>query len=76
VVISQPLGVVVELSAIVKIRKYIRFHQGHHFILMVVDMNDTHGCDMDRFIGECSHLFYGRRSRDHLSLSFYIQFFK
>jgi len=31
---------------------------------------------MDCFIKECARLFHDRRSKGHLSLSFYIQFFK
>ncbi len=34
-VISQPVGAVVELSAIVNICKYRGFYEGHHFISMV-----------------------------------------
>jgi len=30
----------------------------------------------DRFIEECARLFHNRWLRDHLSLSFYIQFVK
>jgi hypothetical protein len=30
-VISRPIGVAVKLSVIVKIRKYKRFREGHHF---------------------------------------------
>ncbi len=32
--------------------------------------------DMDHFIKECAHLFHNRQLKGHLSLSFYIQFFK
>jgi len=31
---------------------------------------------MDRFIRECARLFHSRQLGNHLSLSFYIQFFK
>jgi hypothetical protein len=43
---------------------------------MAMEMHGTPGCDMDRFIKERAGLFYDRQSRDHLSLSFYNQFFK
>jgi len=36
-VISRPTIAVVKLSAIIKIRKYKRFHEGHHFISMAMD---------------------------------------
>ncbi len=74
--ISQPTGVVVEFNAIVNIRKYKRFHEGHHFILMAMDVHDTLGCDMDHFIRECAHLFHDRQSSGHLFLFFCIQFFR
>jgi hypothetical protein len=40
-----------------------------------MEVHDTLGRDMDCFIRECAHLFHDRRSRNHLSLSFCIQFF-
>jgi hypothetical protein len=40
-VISQLAGVVAKLSAIVKIRKYKNFHEGHHFILVVMEMHNA-----------------------------------
>ncbi len=49
-VISQPTGVTMELNAIAKIYKYSRFHKGHHFILMAMEVHGTPKCDMDRFI--------------------------
>ncbi len=36
-VFGPPIGVVVELSAIIKIRKYRVLHEGHHFILMAME---------------------------------------
>jgi hypothetical protein len=75
-VISQPTGVVAKLSAITKIRKYRKLHEGHHFIMMAMEVHDTPRCDMDRFIRECAHLFHNRQSEGHLSLSFCIQFFR
>jgi hypothetical protein len=40
-VISQPAGLTTGLSTITKIRKYLRFHEGHHFILMATKVHDT-----------------------------------
>jgi len=74
-VISQPIGAVMEFSTKAKIRKYWRLHEGHHFILMAMEMHGAPRLDMDCFIKECVHLFHDRWSRGHLSLSFYIQFF-
>jgi hypothetical protein len=65
-----------EFSVIVKIRKYRSLHERHHFIPMVMEVHDTPERDMDHFIKECALLFHDRQSRNHLSLSFYIQFFK
>jgi hypothetical protein len=67
-VISRATSVVVELNAIVKIRKYRRLHEEHHFIPMAMDVHITPERDMDRFIRECACLFHNRRSRGHLSL--------
>jgi len=65
----------VEFSAIAKIHKYRGLHEGHHFILMVTEVHNILGHDMDCFIRECAHLFHDKW-RDHLFLSFCIQFFK
>jgi hypothetical protein len=43
---------------------------------MAMEMHKALGHDINHFIRECVHLFHDRRSRDHLSLSFCIQFFK
>jgi len=56
-VISQPIGAIAKFSTIVKIHKYKGFHEGHHFILMVMEMHCALGHDMDRFIKECADLF-------------------
>jgi len=48
----------VELSAIIKIHKYKGLHEGHHFILMAMEMHNTHGWDMDHFIKECACFFH------------------
>jgi hypothetical protein len=47
-VISWSIGVVVELSAIAKIRKCRGPREGHHFILLAMEVHDTPMCDMDR----------------------------
>jgi hypothetical protein len=75
-VISQLANANVELNAIANIHKYQRFHEGHHFILMAMEVHITLGCDMDHFIKECARLFHDRRLGGHLSLFFCIQFFK
>jgi hypothetical protein len=75
-VISWSIGVTAKFSAIAKICKYIRFLEGHHFILMAMEVHNTLGHDMDHFIKECACFSHDRWSRGHLSLSFYIQFFK
>jgi len=75
-VTSWPKSVVVKFSTIVKIYKYKRFHEGHHFILMIMEVHSTPGRDMDHFIKECAPFFHDRRLRGHLSLTFCIQFFK
>jgi len=75
-VISQLACVVVELNSIVKIYKYKRFHEGHHFISMAMKVHDTLGCDMDHFIKECARIFHDRQLRCNLLLFSCIQFFK
>jgi hypothetical protein len=56
-VISRLVNVVTKLSAIAKICKYRGLHEGHHFILMAMEVHGTLGRDMDRFIKECVHIF-------------------
>jgi hypothetical protein len=75
-VISRPTNIIAKLSTIVKIYKYRRLHERHHFISMAMEVHDALGCDMDRFIKKCVHLFHDRLLGGHLSLSFYIQFFR
>ncbi len=65
-VMNQPTGVVAKLNAITKIHKYKRFHEGHHFIPMAMEVHDAPMHDMDHFIKECACLF---QSKGHLSLS-------
>jgi hypothetical protein len=40
-VISQPIGAIVKLSTIVKIRKYKGIHDRHHFIPMAMEVHGT-----------------------------------
>ncbi len=75
-VINRPIGAIAEVNDIVKIRKYRRFHEGHHFILMPMEVHNAPKRDMDSFIKDYAHLFHHRRSKGHLSLTFCIQFFK
>jgi hypothetical protein len=37
-----------------------RFHDGHHFILMAMEVHRALGHDMDHFIKECAHFFHDR----------------
>jgi hypothetical protein len=71
-VISQPSGAIAKLNAIAEIHKYRKFHEGHHFILMALEVHGIFGHDMDHFIRECAHLFHDIRLGSHLSLVFYI----
>ncbi len=75
-VISQLTGTTVKFNVIVKICKYRRFHEGHHFILMAMEVHNAPKHDMDHFIRECACLFHDKQSKGHLSLFFCIQFFK
>jgi hypothetical protein len=59
-VIIQPTSVATKLSAIVKIYKYRKLHEGHHFIPMAMEMHSTPRRDMNLFIKECAHLFHDK----------------
>jgi antirestriction protein len=59
-VITRPVSAIGELNTIAKICKYKRFHEGHHFVLMAMEVHDTPKCDMDYFIKECARLFHDR----------------
>ncbi len=61
----------VKFSAITKIHKYRKLHEGHHFIPMAMKVHNA----PRHFIKECVHLFHDRWLKGHLSLSFCIQFF-
>ncbi len=75
-VISRLVSAVVKLNTIAKICKFRGLQEGHHFIPMAMEVHGAPRRDMDLFIKECVHLFHDRQLRGHLSLSFYIQFFK
>jgi len=75
-VISRPISVVVKFNTIVKIHKNKRFHEGHHFISMPMEVHNAPKHDMDCFIRECVHFFHDRKLKGHLSLFFCIQFLK
>ncbi len=75
-VISQLTNAATKLSAIIKIYKYKGFHEGHHFIIMAMEVQGALECVMDCFIKESVCLFHNGRLGGHLSLSFCIQFFK
>jgi len=53
-VINQLAGAVVKLNDIAKICKYIGLRDGHHFILMTMEVHNAPRRDMDRFIKECA----------------------
>ncbi len=74
--INRPTGAIANFNVIIKIRKYTRFYKRHHFIPMAMEVHDTPKRDIDCFIRECASLFHNRQSRDHLFLSFCIQFFR
>jgi hypothetical protein len=42
---------------------------------MALEVHEALVRDMDHFIKECARLFHDKQLKDHLSLSFYIQFF-
>jgi len=62
-VISRPTCATIEFKVITKIHKYRGLYEGHHFILMAVEVHGTPRCDMDRFIRECVRLFHHRQSK-------------
>jgi hypothetical protein len=54
---SQPSSTITKLSAIVKIYKYKRLHEEHHFIPMAMEVHGTPKRYMDCFIKECARFF-------------------
>jgi hypothetical protein len=75
-VTNRPTCAVTNFFAIVKIHKYKGLHEGHHFILMAMEVHNTLGQNMDNFIRESAHIFQDRCSRGHLSLFFCIHFLR
>jgi hypothetical protein len=61
-VIIRPIGVVAKYSANSKICMNKRFHEGHHFILMAMEVHSAPKLDMESFIRECAHFFHDRQS--------------
>jgi hypothetical protein len=53
----RPIGATAKLRTIAKIHKYRRFHEGHHFILMAMEVHRALEHDMNHFIKECECLF-------------------
>jgi hypothetical protein len=51
-------------------------HEGHQFIMMAMGVFNAPRHDMDHFIRKHVFIFHNTQLKDHLSLSFYIQFFK
>jgi hypothetical protein len=67
-VISRLIGATTKFSAIAKIHKYRRLHEGHHFIPTAMEVHGALEHDMDHFIEECAcFFFHNRRSKSHLS---------
>jgi hypothetical protein len=66
-VISRPWGATMELSPIAKICKCKGLHEGHHFILMALEVHNTCKRDVNHFVKECGHLFHDRQLGGHLS---------
>jgi hypothetical protein len=75
-VINRPTCAIMKLNAITKICKYRGFHEGHHFILMAMEVHSAPGHDMDCFIKECARIFHNKQLGGHLSLSSCIQIFR
>jgi hypothetical protein len=46
-VISQSASAIAKLDAMVKICKYKRFHERHHFISMAMEVHYAFKCDVD-----------------------------
>jgi hypothetical protein len=59
-VINRSTSAIMELNVIVKIHKYRRLHEGHHLILIAMEVHNTLEHDMDHFIKECAYVFHDR----------------
>ncbi len=60
-VISQTASAVAKLSTIAKIYKYKKFHEGHHFILMAMEVQGAPRHYMNHFFKECACLLHNRQ---------------
>jgi len=58
--ISKLANATAKFSTIVKIHKYRRLHERHHFIPMVMDMHIAPKRVMDHFIKDCVCLFHDK----------------
>jgi hypothetical protein len=63
------------LAPLLKSKNIRGLYEGHHFILMAMEVHGTLRCDMNHFIRECACLFHDRQLKGHLSLFFCIRFF-
>jgi hypothetical protein len=59
-VINRLTNVITKLNTIVKIYKYKKIHEGHHFIPMAMEVHGALERDMDCFIRESVRLFHDR----------------
>jgi hypothetical protein len=59
-VFNRLTNIVAKLNTIAKIHKYKGLHEGHHFILMAMEVHDALKCDMDHFIRYCALFFHDR----------------
>ncbi len=59
-VINRLINAIAKLSAIANICKYKWPHEGHHFILMAMEVHGALKRDMNHFIKECVRLFHDR----------------
>jgi len=70
-VINRLASAIAKLNTIVKIYKYKKIDEKHHFIPMSMNVHGTPRCDINCFIRECVRFFHNRPWRGHLSLYFY-----
>ncbi len=59
-VIIRLISAVTKFNAIIKIWKYKKLHEGHHFIPMAMEVHGAPSCDMDCFIRKCACFFHDR----------------
>jgi hypothetical protein len=58
--INQLVGAAAKLNTIGIIHKYRGLHEGHHFILMAMEVHNSPMRDMDHFNKECVRIFHDR----------------